>query len=158
LDFDSTESAIESELETSTLLLKKQTQLGAHAYHAATAYAILAFANILFTEVFPLWCVAPYPIGLSLNAVQIGALLSTLGIVSICCQLLVYPAMSRRYSALDLYMYPMPLYLLTFIFIPLVPVLFKGPMMWSAVVFFLGLKGIVENFLFTSIMVLVCLF
>lgn len=143
--------------ETEPLITKEnQPKIGSASIQAAIAYAILAFGNIIFSEVFPLWAVATPPVGLGFTAVDIGLLLSSVGVVAIVCQLFIYPPISRRYSALILYKVPMPILFIVYAIMPLIPYLFAGtPFLWPVVIFFMGCKSIVENFLFTSVMILV---
>ncbi|KAL1512137.1 hypothetical protein AB1Y20_005405 [Prymnesium parvum] len=62
-------------------------------------YGCVALLDIINSEVFPLWCVAPRPSGgLGLGANEVGAVLSVSGLALLVFQLLIFPCISRRVS------------------------------------------------------------
>jgi MFS family permease len=148
--FDQSDSLLESEVKPVD---------GSVALQAAIGYALIAFENIVFAEVLPLWSIAPPPIGLGFTAVQIGLLLSSVGVVAIICQLIIYPVASRYFTAITLYRVPIVGLLVIFIFIPFIPYLSNDvglvKYVWPCLILAMGVKSITENFIFTSVMVLV---
>ena len=122
------------------------------------AYSILSFQDIIFSELFPLWAVAQTPQGLGWTAKDIGACLSIIGVISIICQIVLYPKFSQCFSPLSLYSVPMIGYLLVYTGLPLIPKLISSEstsLTWFCTILLLGLKNITGNFVFTSVMILV---
>jgi hypothetical protein len=139
---------------------KELNSIGSAAKHSIIAYCILSFQSIIFIEVFSLWSIALPPIGLGFTSKDIGLLLSSIGVIQIICQLFGYPWASRHYSPLSLYRYPIVLLVLFFIILPFIPAFFAmnpgfSKWLWPVVIFAFGVKSISENFIFTSVMILV---
>ncbi len=175
-DPDRISAATMTDLSTaadSPIRVKKSVQVG-YAIHkkeglepqsiaSAIAYALLAFQSIVFTEVFPLWAVAAPGIGLGFSSTDIGLLFSILGIVTITGQLTLYPIATRHYSPLVLFRVPLIGLLLVFSLLPLLSTYtanypgLKG-WLWAGLIFCMGCRSILENFVFTSVNLLVTKF
>jgi MFS family permease len=152
-------SEIDDDLSTMPLLGKQRKEDSPISIQFIIGYSLIAFENIIFIEIFPLWAIAKSPVGLGFSAADIGILLASVGAIAIVCQLLIYPIATQYYSALTLYRVPVIVVLITTIFLPIIPIFLTSDdnivLYWTVLVFVMGLKEIAENFVFTSIMVLV---
>ena len=140
---------------TETSTLETSTGLGMESIAAALAYALLSFESIIFTEVFPIWSV----VSLKFTSKDVGILFSIIGVVCILCQVTLYPFASRFYSPLLLFKYPLYGMILVFVTMPMIPIYLVDSnlsgYLWPAVIVMMSARAILENFLFTSAMLLV---
>ena len=130
--------------------------VGLQAIASSISYCLLAFQNIIFTEVFPLWAVSKPSVGLGFSAKDIGFLFSCLGVVGIFCQAVIYPRASRRYSPLVLFKYPLLGLFVVFSILPLISTyLAPSSYLWPVLVCIMGCRSVLENVIFTSLMLMV---
>lgn len=161
-DFKRARTSQTGRLTESTPLLPNTVEkgMGPRAISSASAYCFLAFHNIIFGEVFPLWAVAKPSVGLGFTATDIGLVLSCLGALTLIFQLCVYTPMSRTFAPLTLYRIPLFGYLIVFIAMPMIST-YVAPnpdlqhLVWPLLLFVMGLKSLCDNFSFTSVMILV---
>lgn len=133
--------------------------IGLQAIASSLAYSLLAFQNIIFTEVFPLWAVSKPSVGLGFNAQDIGFLFACLGVVAICCQIIIYPRASSIFTPLFLFKYPLIGLLLVFVLLPMISTyLAPSPFVWISLFLVMGFRSLLENIIFTSVMLLVSVF
>ena len=138
-------------------LMAQNDSIGSSSKTAILAYALLAFMGIIAFEIIPLWTVSPPPIGFSWTSKELGVCLSVIGAVSFLCQIIVYPTISSRYDAIQLYKYPMFCYPLFYIFLPMVSNYFSNDrnLSFAAMGIVMGTKAIIDNIVVTSVMILV---
>lgn len=140
-------------------IISSTKSIGLQAIASSLAYSLLAFQNIIFTEVFPLWAVSKPSSGLGFTAQDIGFLFSCLGVVAICCQIIIYPRASSIFTPLSLFKYPLIGLLLVFTLLPMISAyLAPSPLVWVALFLVMGLRSLLENVIFTSVMLLVSVF
>lgn len=138
----------------------KSGSMGAAAISSAIAYGLLAFQNIIFMEVFPLWAVATPGIGLGYSSSDIGLCLAGIGIFSLLCQLLIYPKLAATITPLHMFQYSALGMVFFFALVPLASSIFAvnprlSKLTGVYIAASLAFKTIMENFLFTSLMLLV---
>ena len=81
-------------------------------------------ADIMFNEVFPLWCVAPVDAGgLGLESSTLGWLLSASGASLLSFQLLIFPAIARRVAITRLCQLGVAATVVLYVLLPFVPLL-----------------------------------
>ena len=136
--------------------------IGYSAIASSCSYAILAFQSIVFTEVFPLWAVSKPNVGLGFQAKDIGLLFSILGMIAITVQLFVYPRASKKYGPVLLFKMPLIFLAVVFAALPLISTyLASSPnlkgFVFPSLLFLMSIRTLLENFIFTSVMLLVCL-
>jgi MFS family permease len=157
--FDETETnAISAQAQTAELTDK--TKVGWQSICATLSYSILCFQDIIFVEVFPLWVASQPRIGFGWSSKDIGILLSMIGFFALFCQLIIYPWASKRVSPVSLFRTPIYLLMVVIITFPIISTysIELGWVVWLLMISLMGIKTIIGNFLFTSIMVLVRLF
>ena len=137
-----------------------QGGIGYPAIASSVSYALLAFQSIVFTEVFPLWAVSKPNVGLGFQAKDIGLLFSILGLIAITVQLFIYPRASRRFGPVLLFKMPLILLAVVFGALPLISTyLAASPALkgyvFPALLFLMSIRTLLENFIFTSVMLLV---
>ena len=130
--------------------------IGRNAKASILAYALLAFMGIIAFEIIPLWTVSAPPIGFAWTAKDLGICLSSIGAVSFLCQVIVYPTVSRKYDALELYKYPMYVYPVFFVSLPLISTFLGNDRTTAFIVvgIVMGAKAIIDNVVVTSVMIL----
>ena len=164
-NFDEQEIILDGNLErplldtTDTLAEIPQTSddIGRNAKQSIFAYSLLAFMGIIAFEIIPLWTVSKPPVGFSWTAQDLGLCLSAIGAVSFLCQIIVYPTISRKYDAIQLYKYPMFVYPIFFVLMPLVSNYYGNDRIFSFIIMgmVMGVKAIIDNVVVTSVMILV---
>ncbi|KAJ1555542.1 hypothetical protein HK405_000705, partial [Cladochytrium tenue] len=131
------------------------------AFSTISAYALLAFREIIFDEIFSLWAVAPPKIGgLGFSASDIGLCLSIIGCATLFLQLVVYPRLARRYSALRLFRVGQTIYAVVFVAFPPLAALADVPdqgreLLWAALLAALVVRQVAEVMSYTSVMILI---
>jgi MFS family permease len=136
---------------------KRESGIGFNAIASVFSYSLLAFQDIVFDEIFPLWSAAKPTSGLGWTAVDIGLCLAIIGFIALICQLLIYPSLSERYPPLTLFRAPA---ILTMIIHPLFPLISTysvdlKPWIWILMILAGGIKTILSNISFTAGMILV---
>ena len=134
--------------------IEANTEIGMPAKMISVAYALLAFQNIIFVEIFPLWAVNS-KIGLNFTAKDIGLCLSIVGGISLSSQILIFPFISRLATPLMLFRYPIFGIAVTIGMLPIATFMENQVSLWLIVITLLGIKCIIEQIVFTSAMMLV---
>jgi MFS family permease len=131
--------------------------IGFYAIGASIAYGLLAFQNIVFTEVLSLWAIAPPNIGLGMSSPQIGIIYAIMGVFGLSTNAFLYPYVSKRLSALTMFRSFIFVYLPCFVILPLVSSYLAGNRVavWSILSIDLGVKAMADAFTFTSVFILV---
>lgn len=99
---------------------KLNENLGYEVIGSVISYGILAFNNILYVEIIPLWAVSEKGIGLGFEAVHIGACFAGAGAFALMGQFLFYPMLSRRYKTRTMFIYGQIPVILTLAMLPII--------------------------------------
>jgi hypothetical protein len=78
-------------------------------------YAILAFQNLFWSQLFPLWAVSTPGVGLGFHGGDIGTTMSSIGICNLLSLVVLYPYVSKQVS--PLFLLRVPAILLQFFYI-----------------------------------------
>ncbi|KAJ3269530.1 hypothetical protein HDV01_001334 [Terramyces sp. JEL0728] len=137
----------------------EETGFGMNALFVALTYAALAFHDIIFVEIFPLWAVAKPGIGLGFDGAQIGICLSVVGVFTLVCAIFLYPSIAKRTTSLTIFRVSSALFVLISPVFPLISTYISpannGIYLWAALLLVLGIRSMIENFAYTSVMILV---
>ncbi|TPX37689.1 hypothetical protein SmJEL517_g00556 [Synchytrium microbalum] len=137
--------------------------IGSVAKKTIFAYSMLSFQNIMLDEVFSLWTVTPpRDGGLGFTSTDIGFSLSIMGVVTLICQLGLYPSLSRRFGAATLYRIAMPCYIFVFLAYPLVSTYVstgeggsRDGFVWPVLLLVMTCRTFLNVCAFTSIMIMI---
>jgi hypothetical protein len=139
---------------------KDRLNLGSAAYRTSLVYALLAFQNLFWVEIFPLWAVHSPTIGLGFSGQDIGHVLGFVGVFNLISLLIMYPLVSRFVS--PLFLCRMPIVFLIFFYssAPLISTFLASSvtlrfLVKPLLIIFFGFKALIESTSFTSMMILV---
>ncbi|KAI8853718.1 major facilitator superfamily domain-containing protein, partial [Chytridium lagenaria] len=124
------------------------------AFYSILGYGMLSFQNIIFDETFSLWVVTP-------RRRDIGFCLSLMGCLTLFIQLIVYPYLSRFFSAVKLYQFAVLCYAFIFPIFPAVSMFLANGSAtarlwtWPALLLNMACRHFCNVLAFTSVMIMI---